>query len=237
MFLIALTLGAAFLFTLWLGRRLGVAPNLVQLIAAGTSICGASAVIATDAVTRAPDEDVAYAIACVTVFGSLSMVLYPALGGLLPLSAQGYGLRAGASIHEVGHVFAAGYQKGQAAGDFATISKLTRVMMLAPVVLILGRLAARRSTGEGAKAPMPWFILGFLAMVGLASTRVLPQPALHASATLTQILLAMALAAIGLETDVRKLCAKGLRPLALGAASWIFIASFALVLVMIAGQG
>ncbi|TMV86337.1 YeiH family putative sulfate export transporter [Thioclava sp. BHET1] len=234
--LIALTLGATFLFTLWLGRRLGVAPKLAQLIAAGTSICGASAVIATDAVTRAPDEDVAYAIACVTVFGSLSMVLYPALGGLLPLSAQGYGLWAGASIHEVAQVVAAGYQKGQAAGDFATISKLTRVMMLAPVVLVLGRLATRQNTGGAAKTPMPWFVLGFLAMVGLASTGVLPQPVLHGAATLTQILLAMALAAMGLETDVRKLCAKGLRPLALGAASWIFIAGFALVLVLIAGQ-
>ncbi|MFC2967553.1 YeiH family protein [Acidimangrovimonas pyrenivorans] len=236
--LIAVTLVSTFAFTTWLGRRLGVEAGLAQLIAAGTSICGASAVIATNEVTQAGDEDVAYAVACVTVFGSLSMVLYPMLGALLPLGAHGYGLWAGASIHEVAQVVAAGYQRGTEAGDFATIAKLTRVLMLAPVVIVLGRWAARGATGQGSSqaAPMPWFVIGFLGMVLVASTGMVPAP-VHADATiLTQFLLAVALAAMGLETDIRKLKAMGLRPLILGAAAWIFIGALALALVLVTGQ-
>lgn len=236
--LIAVTLVATFAFTTWLGRRLGVEAGLAQLIAAGTAICGASAVIATNEVTRAGDEYVAYAVACVTVFGSLSMVLYPVLGGLLPLGAHGYGLWAGASIHEVAQVVAAGYQRGSDAGDFATIAKLTRVLMLAPVVLVLGRRAARGRSGQGGTqaAPMPWFVIGFLGMVLVASTGWVPAQ-VHAQTTvLTQFLLAVALAAMGLETDIRKLKAMGLRPLLLGAAAWIFIGALALALVLVTGQ-
>ncbi|MBI1219942.1 MAG: putative sulfate exporter family transporter [Rhodobacteraceae bacterium] len=237
--LIATALVATFTFTTWLGHRLGVEAGLAQLIAAGTSICGASAVIATNAVTRAGDEDVAYAVACVTVFGSLSMVLYPLLGGLLPLGAHGYGLWAGASIHEVAQVVAAGYQRGTEAGDFATIAKLTRVMMLAPVVIVLGRRAAR-GAGQGAvgaATPLPWFVIGFLGMVLVASTGWMPAPIHDGAVVLTQFLLAMALAAMGLETDIGKLRAMGLRPLVLGAASWLFIGAVALALVLVSGQG
>jgi uncharacterized integral membrane protein (TIGR00698 family) len=97
--IIVVTLLSTFLVTKALGRLLGVERGVAELIAAGTSICGASAVIATNTVTRAADEDVAYAVACVTVFGSLSMFLYPALPGLLHLDAHHFGLWGGASIH------------------------------------------------------------------------------------------------------------------------------------------
>lgn len=233
---IATGLAATFLFTQALGRLMGVEAGLAQLIAAGTSICGASAVIATNEVTRAPDEDVAYAVACVTIFGSLAMVLYPALGALLPLGARGFGLWTGASVHEVAQVVAAGYQRGQDAGDFATIAKLTRVAMLAPVVLILAQAAKGRGTAQGARPPMPWFVFGFLAMVGLASAGLLPAPVTGNASVLTQVLLAMALAAMGLETDFAKLRAKGLRPLALGALAWGFIGALTLALVFLTGQ-
>lgn len=237
-FLIALTLVATFAFTVRLGRVLGVDAGLAQLIAAGTSICGASAVIATNAVTGAGDEDVAYAVACVTVFGSLSMLLYPPLAGMIGMGPQAYGLWTGASIHEVAQVVAAGYQRGTEAGQFATIAKLTRVMMLAPMVLALGAWAARRAPqgGSASKPPVPWFVIGFIGMVLVASTGVLPHPVIGGSSTLTQLLLAMALAAMGLETDIRKLRAMGLRPLALGAAAWLFIGGFALLLVLVSGQ-
>jgi uncharacterized integral membrane protein (TIGR00698 family) len=133
--IIALTLGGTFLFTVWLGRRLAVDRKLVELIAAGTSICGASAIVATNTVTRASDEDVAYAVACVTVFGSASMLLYPALEGLLQLTPHAFGLWAGASIHEIAQVVAAAFQNGADAGNFGTIAKLSRVMLLAPMIL------------------------------------------------------------------------------------------------------
>lgn len=232
---IAAGLAGTFLFTTWAGRALGVGAGLAQLIAAGTAICGASAVIATNEVTRAPDEDVAYAVACVTIFGSLAMICYPALAALLPLSARGYGLWTGASVHEVAQVVAAGYQRGTAAGEFATIAKLTRVAMLAPVVLILAR-QAQRTGPAAARPPVPWFVFGFLAMIGLASSGLLPDAVTRHSPAVTQALLAVALAAMGLETDLAKLRARGLRPLALGAAAWLFIAAATLVLVFAAGR-
>ncbi len=235
---IALTLSATFLFTTWLGRLLGVERGLAQLIAAGTSICGASAVIATNTVTNARDEDIAYAVACVTVFGSIAMFVYPLLPGLLHLDPRAFGLWSGASIHEIAQVVAAAYQDGQQAGEFGTIAKLSRVAMLAPTVIALGLMAARRNRKHGLEsasrqAPMPWFVLGFVALVGLNSAVTIPPDAKSIIVTVTTLLLTMALAAMGLETDIRKLRAKGLRPLILGAAAFLFIASFSLMLVKI----
>jgi uncharacterized integral membrane protein (TIGR00698 family) len=105
--IIAATLLGTFAFTTWLGGMMGVDRKLTQLIAAGTSICGASAVIATNTVTKGHDEDVAYAVACVTVFGSIAMFLYPILPGILHLNPHAFGLWAGASIHEIAQVVAA----------------------------------------------------------------------------------------------------------------------------------
>jgi len=233
---IALSLFGTFLFTTWMGRLLGVERKLTELIAAGTSICGASAVIATNIVTRAPDEDVAYAVACVTLFGSIAMVLYPLLPALLHLDAHAYGLWSGASIHEIAQVVAAAFQDGQQAGEFGTIAKLARVTLLAPVVITLGLLASRRARQDGhghvsAQPPLPWFIVGFIVLVGINSLISIPADLRSVIVTATGFLLSMALAAMGLETDVRKLRAKGLRPLTLGALASIFIASVSLVLV------
>jgi uncharacterized integral membrane protein (TIGR00698 family) len=129
---IVATLVATFAFTTWLGRAMGIDRRLVELIAAGTSICGASAVIATNTVTRAPDEDVAYAVACVTIFGAIAMFAYPLLTATLQLDPHHFGLWAGASIHEIAQVVAATFQQSREAGEFGTIAKLSRVMMLAP---------------------------------------------------------------------------------------------------------
>jgi len=234
---IALSLVLTFGFTTWLGRVLGVDAKLTQLIAAGTSICGASAVIATNTVTRGRDEDVAYAVACVTIFGSLSMILLPLAENWLTLGPRGFGLWTGASIHEVAQVVAAAFQRGEEAGQFGTIAKLTRVMMLAPMILCLGAFAARRRQGQGGggKAPIPWFVFGFIAMVGVASTGWVPQAVLDPATAVTQFLLAMALAAMGLETDLRKLAAAGGRPALLGAAAWVFIMGVSLTLIILTG--
>lgn len=233
------SLAATFGFTVWLGRRLGVDAKLSQLIAAGTSICGASAVIAANTVTEGSDEDVAYAVACVTVFGSLAMLLYPALAGLLHLDPRAFGLWVGASVHEIAQVVAAAFQNSREAGELATIAKLSRVMLLAPVVLLLGfaaaRAHARRRGGDGAapraSAPFPWFVIGFLAVIGFNSLDLLPHDQKATLIQGTTFLLSVALAAMGLETDMRKLRAEGLRPLLLGAGAWVFIAGFSLVLI------
>ncbi len=234
---IAATLVATFVFTNWLGRVMGVDPRLTELIGAGTSICGASAVIATNTVTRGSDEDVAYAVACVTVFGSFSMLLYPLLPGLLHLSPAAFGLWSGASIHEIAQVVAAAFQDGAHAGEVGTVAKLTRVMMLAPVVFTLGFLAVRRAAHSADKSasraapPMPWFVLGFIGMVIFNSVATIPaEPKAWITAG-TTFMLSMALAAMGIETDFRKLRAEGLKPMLLAAAAWIFITIFALALV------
>jgi uncharacterized integral membrane protein (TIGR00698 family) len=241
--IIAATLAATFVVTIWLGRRLGVERKLTELIAAGTSICGASAVIATNSVTQAPEEDVAYAVAGVTVFGSASMLLYPALLPLLHLSAHEYGLWAGASIHEVAQVIAASFQGGKEAGEFGTIVKLSRVMLLAPTVLALGCAAARRVRSAAAGydrparpgIPVPWFVLGFIAMMLVSSLGLIPSADKAQLAQNTTFLLSISLAAMGLETDLGKLVAKGWRPLLLAAASWIFISAFSFTLVALIG--
>ncbi|WP_339113112.1 YeiH family protein [Thioclava sp. GXIMD2076] len=231
---ILLTLLATFFFTRWLGRVMGVPRGLTDLIAAGTSICGASAVIAVNTVTRAREEDVAYAIACVTVFGSASMLLMPLLAPLTPLGPKAFGMWTGASIHEVAQVVAASFQGGDTAGHFGTISKLTRVMMLAPMVLLLGIGTRNRNTGQTttpAGAPVPWFVMGFVAMVAISSTGWLPPPVVEASKTIDQILLTIALAGMGLSTDLRKLAAAGPRPALLGGAAWLFISGVSLLLI------
>jgi uncharacterized integral membrane protein (TIGR00698 family) len=228
---IALTLVATCLFTTWFGQLLGVERKLAQLIAAGTSICGASAVIATNTVTDAHDEDVAYAVACVTVFGSMAMFAYPLLPGLLHLDPRAYGLWSGASIHEIAQVIAAAFQDGRQAGEFGTIAKLSRVALLAPVVITLGLNASRRGPRTQVRAPIPWFVLGFIVLVALNSVIVIPADARTVIVGVTTFLLSMALAAMGLSTDIAKLRAKGLRPLALGAAAFLFIATFSLMLV------
>lgn len=233
---IALTLVATFIITTWLGRVLGVERKLAELIAAGTSICGASAVIATNTITGAPDEDVAYAVAGVTLFGSIAMFGYPLLPTLLQLTPHAYGLWAGASIHEIAQVVAAAFQDGTQAGEFATVAKLSRVMMLAPVVISLGLMARSRARRNGhshrqAKAPVPWFVFGFVALVALNSVVTVPGEIKSMIVVATTFLLSVALAAMGLETDIRKLRAKGLRPLLLGLAAFLFIAGFSLMLV------
>jgi uncharacterized integral membrane protein (TIGR00698 family) len=234
--IIAATLVATFFATRWMGRLMGVEAKLAELIAAGTAICGASAVIATNTVTRASDEDVAYAVACVTVFGSLSMLLAPALLPLTGFDAHAYGLWTGASIHEVAQVVAAAFQGGQPAGEFGTVAKLTRVMLLGPLVIGLGLAALRQARRDGgaagtASVPLPWFVFGFIAMVLVNSAGVVPDAARPAIASTTTFLLAVALGAMGLETDFRKLRMKGLRPLALGAAAWLFISALSFILI------
>ncbi|MFG1283496.1 YeiH family protein [Xanthobacter autotrophicus] len=233
--IVAGTLFATFFATRWLGRLMGVDKQLSELIAAGTAICGASAVIATNTVTRGSDEDVAYAVACVTVFGSLSMLIMPALLPYTGLDAHAFGLWTGASIHEVAQVVAAAFQGGQQAGEFGTVAKLSRVMLLAPLVIGLGAAAIWRARGDKeaghASPPMPWFVFGFIGMVMLNSTGVVPEEVKANIAIVTTFLLAVALGAMGLETDIAKLRLKGAKPLLLGAVAWLFISVLSFILI------
>ncbi|MGQ3485892.1 YeiH family protein [Roseovarius pacificus] len=231
---IVATLAASFVVIRKVGALLGVDKALSELIAAGTSVCGASAIVATNTVTRGSDEDVAYAIACVTVFGSISMLAFPPLAEQISLTPAEFGLWTGATIHEVAQVVGAAFQGGTEAGQTGTVAKLSRVILLAPLILTLGTLATRTRAGQdaGGSVPMPWFVLGFAAVVLVNSVLSIPAEITRQIATWTTFLLTMALAAMGLETDIAKLHLKGLRPLLLGAIGWIFISVFGLALIL-----
>ncbi|MER9952657.1 YeiH family protein [Mesorhizobium sp. M0047] len=233
--IVAATLGATFVFTITLGRLIGVDAKLAQLIAAGTSICGASAIVATNIVTDARDEDVTYAVASITLFGTVAMLGFPLMAPMLGLDQHAFGLWAGASIHEVAQVIGAGFQNGTQSGEIATVAKLTRVAMLAPMVITLGLMARRKSSGQSAaQPPMPWFVAAFVAVVALNSLVTMPAEMKSAMALATTIMLTMGLAAMGLQADISQLRSRGLRPLALAFSAFLFIGCFSLMLVKFA---
>lgn len=238
--IVVTVLASTYALTVLLARPLGVERGLAELIAAGTSVCGASAILAANTVTRARQEDVAYAIACITLFGTTSMALFPLLLPLLPLDQQAYGLWSGTALHEVAQAVAAAFQGGQQAGELGTVAKLARVALLAPLILVLGWSARRRAGKAGetaAPVPFPLFVLGFLAMVGLNSVVGVPEALAPWTRLATSFLLTMALTAMGLGMSVRALRARGLRPLALAALAWLFVSGLSLGLILLLYTG
>lgn len=229
------TITSTFIFTYWLGKKLGLNTRLIKLIAAGTSICGTSAVVATNAVIHASDEDTAYSVTTVTIFSTIAMLLYPLMGAILHLSPTEFGFWCGFSIQQTAHVIAAAFHYGTASGDLATISKLSRVIYLVPVVILLGSLSnSNRSSHQQSlfsKITVPWFVLLFLAM-SLANTYLPVVPGLKQ--TLVQIdsfLFVVAMAAMGVETKFKAIATTGLKPLYLAGLSWIFISITSLILI------
>ncbi len=226
-----------------LGTRVfGLERGTAILIGAGSSICGAAAVMATEPVVRGRPDQVAVAVATVVGFGSVAIVLYPALFHLLaafhPLTPAAYGLWAGSTIHEVAQVVAAGHAVGNGAADVAVIAKMVRVMMLAPFLLALSAWFARGGAHAAgrprARIAIPWFALGFVALAGLRSAGVLPPAAVAAANTLDIAVLAVAMAALGLTTRLSAMRAAGLGPLGLGAVlfAWLVVGGLAINLVL-----
>ena len=153
------------------------------------------------------------------------------------MGARSYGLWAGAAIHEVVQAVGAAAAGGPEASQSGTVMKLARVFLLAPAVLALGWWVARSGGGEAGavKAPVPWFAFGFLGLVVLGSTGLLPAAAADASRFVVPIMLAASVAALGLSTDLKALKARGAAPLALGVASTLFITLLALLGVALIG--
>lgn len=223
---------ATFLAIRLLGRRVGLEPKLATLLASGTSICGASAIVATNAVVHAPEEDVSYAIASVTLLGTLAMFLYPAAAPLAGLAGRDYGLWAGGSIHEVAQAAGAAFQGGRDAGHAGVVAKLLRVALLGPLILALA-LRGRRRGGPAGLAPFPWYLAGFAAVIAVNSLAPPPEAVAQAIAATTTFLMTMALAAMGLATHLGALVRRGLRPLAVAGAGSLFMAGLVLLLVRV----
>jgi uncharacterized integral membrane protein (TIGR00698 family) len=175
-------------------------------------------------VVQGRQEDVAYALAVITLCGTAALLIYPELGTLLGLGPRMYGLWAGSSIHEVVQAVGAAAAGGPVAVATGTITKLARVVMLAPAVLALSAWVRRGQTAGPVRAPIPWFAFGFLAMVAVASTGTLPHSAIAASKVAVPLMMAAAVAALGLNTDLRMLRGQGLRPLLLGSGASLFVA-------------
>lgn len=242
----AVTMTTAFLAAWLLGRWLGVHDKLKILIGVGTAICGGSAIAAITPIIRPDDHDTAFAISTIFLFNVIAVLLFPLLGHLMHMSDLGFGLWAGTAINDTSSVVAAGYSYSHAAGDYATIVKLTRATLIIPVCLALAFIVAarekRKSKASGGSSHFslarifPWFILWFLVASGLRTAGLIPlalQPALH---FLAEFLIIVALSAIGLSANLRKMASSGVRPILLGLGVWIAVAVSSLLVQWLIGQ-
>lgn len=218
-----------FVGTLGLGRALRLPGHQPLLIASGFSICGASAIGAMGGVVRARDDEQATPVALVTLCGTLAIAVLPALWHPLGLSSLQFGHWVGAGVHDVGQVVATAQIAGSAALAVAVIVKLTRVLMLAPMVAITAAVERRRATDASGPRPpiVPLFVAGFIAAVLLRSFVPLPDAVLEGADVLQTVLLAMALFALGASVRVSELARTGWRALVVGLASWALIAALA----------
>jgi uncharacterized integral membrane protein (TIGR00698 family) len=217
-----------------LGKLFRLPGDEPLLIATGFSICGVSAIGAMSAVTRTKHEDQATPAALVTLFGTLAIAVLPLLHAPLGLSAHQFGQWVGASVHDVGQVVATAQTAGAAALAIAVVVKLTRVLMLAPMVATASVIVRRtRGPVEGEKLPpiVPLFVAGFVAAVLLRTFVPLPAPVLDVADFVQTVMLSMALFGLGSVIRLEKLVGSGLRSIVVGVLSWAAIAGMALVAV------
>ncbi|GGN96350.1 membrane protein [Actinoplanes lobatus] len=213
--------------TTWLGTRMRLGGPRSLLIGTGVAICGAAAIAAMEDAAEADEEDVTTAIAMITLFGTIALTAFPLLRSPFGLDDVQYGVWTGASVHEVGQVVAAASPAGAAVVTVAVVVKLTRVLLLAPVVAgvsALRRIRSSRTGGETARPPLiPLFVLGFLACAGLRSTGVVPQAALGWIGTLQTIALGVALFGMGTSVHLASLVRRSKGSVLLAAAATLFI--------------
>lgn len=224
-----------------IGRLLGLNWKLSNLISAGTGICGGSAIAAIAPVIDAEDRDIAYAMSATFLFDMAMILLFPIMGRALGLSDMAYGLWAGTAVNDTSSVVAAGYAFSEAAGDFATMVKLTRTLSIIPTVLIFAAIQVRllrkqakdKETVSGKKINIlslfPWFIAGFVALAVVNSFGVIPAAVSSGAKELSKFLMVASLAAIGLNTSFKDMKKSGIAPMIHG-----FIISALVVVVAIA---
>lgn len=235
---IVITVAVTFVGTRWLGRVLGLGSGLSLLIATGFSICGASAVVAMNGIREQDEQDVAKALGLVTLCGSIAMLVLPALQGTLLLPASSYGIWAGGSVHEVAQVVAAAAPVGGAL-TIAVAVKLTRVVLLAPLLALVSFTERRKATTTNRPPIIPLFVGMFLLLAVIRSLDVLPSGVLAGARLLDGLLLTAAMFALGTAVRLRPLLRSGLPVTVLGLLSTVLITGFALggtALLMIAGR-
>ena len=234
----------------FIGRALGLNWKLSNLISAGTGICGGSAIAAIAPTIDADDSDVAYAMSATFLFDMAMIVLFPIMGRAFGMSDQAFGIWAGTAVNDTSSVVATGYAFSEAAGDFATMVKLTRTLAIIPTVvtfafiqLRLKRKEALATSGSGdtLKANFsiskifPWFILGFLAMSVVASVFPIPAAVVSGTKRISKFLMVCALAAIGLNTSFSSMKKAGIRPMIHGFIISALVVVVALVVEIAMG--
>jgi uncharacterized integral membrane protein (TIGR00698 family) len=196
--------------------------KLASLLSVSTAICGGTAVATLGPTIQAKDRDIAYAISATFVFDILTVIAFPWIGQLLGLSDTGYGLWVGTAVNDTSSVVAAGYAFSDAAGSLATIVKLTRTLFIVPIVLIFSWIytksekASQPARKVSIRKIFPWFILGFLAVVGIRSTGIVPDNVASGISFVSKFLLSMALAAIGLNASLKEVAGVGIKPMVAG---------------------
>ncbi|MGT2716887.1 YeiH family protein [Streptococcus oricebi] len=223
-----LTILIAFAVAYFFGRLWGMSKVLTLLIGFGTAICGGSAIAAASPILEAKEEEIALSISTIFFFNILAVFLFPFFGHLLQMTDSTFGVWAGTAINDTSSVVAAGYTYSQAAGDLATIVKLSRALMIVPACLIFAAFRYRKSKQKAKKVDLrtifPWFILWFVLASLAASLSLVPASLLPLSKLLSQWLMAMALAAIGARVSLKQFKKAGAAPLMTGALAWLAVA-------------
>ena len=223
-------------FRLGLTRRLGI------LLAVGTAICGNSAIIAASPIIRARQGEVAYAVATITLFGTLAVLVYPFVGHALAVPETAFGAWAGTAVNDTGQVVATGYAYGTEAGDVATVVKLTRNLLIGPVLIALAIWSAAvdgiprrggRWTLGALRTAVPLFVLGFLAMAALNTAGLFNDQAVGLARQSGTFLISMAIAGVGLNTSLAGLRSTGPRPLLTGLLASLVLAAFSMSAVLL----
>lgn len=221
----------------WLGKLLKMDKDIALLTSIGSGICGAAAVLGAESTIQTKPYKTAVAVATVVIFGTISMFIYPIAyrAGFLQLSPQEMGIYSGATLHEVAHAVGAGNAMGPEVSNVAIIVKMIRVMLLVPVLLVLGYWVARQArrdgtSGKGGKVSIPWFALGFLAVIGFNSFDLLPVEVVDVINYIDTFLLTMAMVALGAETSIDKFKKAGAKPfiLAFLLYVWLLVGGWAL---------
>ena len=244
------TLATCFGGGYFIGKALGLNWKLSNLISAGTGICGGSAIAAIAPTIDAEDIDVAYAMSATFLFDMAMIVLFPIMGRAMGMSAEAFGIWAGTAVNDTSSVVATGYAFSEAAGDFATMVKLTRTLAIIPTVLTFAliqmRIKRKEALANGADKKeikanfsitkiFPWFILGFLAMSIVASLFTIPAAVVSGTKTVSKFLMVCALAAIGVNTSFKEMKKAGIKPMIHGFIISALVVIVALVVEMAMG--
>lgn len=227
------------LIGMWVGRLMKMDRDLALLTSTGSAICGAAAVLGAEPIVKSEAHKTAVAVSTVVIFGTLSMFIYPMLyrSGILDLTPEQMGIYTGSTLHEVAHVVGAGNAMGKEISDAAIIVKMIRVMLLAPVLVIMSFALARtavkavaRGVKGGAetavkrgKITIPWFAFGFLAVIGINSLDLLPSVVVNGINEVDTFMLTMAMTALGTETSIEKFKKAGAKPFVLAAVLYVWL--------------